>query len=523
MFRQENQNWWDKYLNGRDSNNYDRTTDLSDGKVGYTSGSSERHRGVFSEDNPYLSQLAVHTNQADGDALYELAVKWEADRAALLEQRAYDDPMSQVARQRAAGINPDVAGASGGSSLSSGSSAQLGEQDNTSSFADSYADKQIELQQTAIKWNAVSTIGGLAANIASIGASATQIFDTLSTLPSRRRLGNVQANIAEQTQADVIKSIGAGTTSNILDNVSSNIGILSSLSTLVGPDATDEDMTRTFTSLGMPSDSIPQYVSGVNEFRKNPNVKSYYANGQKQLNETEAFNQHYTSDVLGRMIANDIKMRDLDFTLGIQAQQFQKSVNDYFMTEKNAKNTAILQSTSLDSGIAQNVTDVAKYDLMRKQIKHDVEAFSRSIEHTAEIYNESKQVCADILKKVSAEGRTPTAAERAILDSEYAKQVQLMGLGSQSLAMQYSFLQHTYMNRYQADAIIKDSGNLRMNTFTNPQHTFMANTFSFADIVNGQANATGIGASLLEGLIKFGSSAVTKRIPAAGAITKSTK
>lgn len=481
-------------------------TPHADGMVSYANTYGTDHAGLFSPNNPYLVNLRNAVG-ADKDALYELAVKWEADNATLQEQRAYEHPIEQVARQRAAGINVDV---QAGQGVSSGSSAGLGEQDNTSSFGNTYADKQLELQASANKWSAVATIGGLATNIASLGASATQIFDTLSTLPARRKLANVQANIAEATQDDVIKSVGAGATSSILDNVNSSIGILSRLSTLVGPDATDEDMTNTFTALGMPKENIPQFVSGVNEFRKNPHVQQYYANGEKQLRATEAYNQHYTSEVIGRFITNDIAVRDMDFTLGIQSRQFQKSVQDYFMTDENALKTASLQSTSLDSGIAENVTSVADLAFMRDRIEHDVKAFARSIEDSATIYNESKRLCDDLRETIKSENRSATAVELAIMDSEYAKQMHIMGLTSNALSMQYSFLQHTKMNAYQIRGLT-DHGHLMPNFLTNSEHTFMQNTFSFSDVVNGAANANSIASSMLNSLTSLGLSVATKK------------
>ena len=80
-----------------------------------------KHGAKLSPDNPYYTQLNQSMSAGDEDALFELAVKWEAENAGyqqeradkladLAEQRAYDDPSAVVARNRKAGINPDLQG-----------------------------------------------------------------------------------------------------------------------------------------------------------------------------------------------------------------------------------------------------------------------------------------------------------------------------------------------------------------------------------------------------------------------------
>ena len=87
---------------------------------------TRRHKGNFSQNNPYYQQLnSGFHRKGDQDALYELAVKWEADYSTTLEnreyseqlrdeQREYELPINEVIRNRQAGINLDIAGGSAG-------------------------------------------------------------------------------------------------------------------------------------------------------------------------------------------------------------------------------------------------------------------------------------------------------------------------------------------------------------------------------------------------------------------------
>ena len=136
-----------------------------------------RHAGFFSTNNPYALQINPATSNQDKDALYEKAVNWEADRANLLEQREYDDPVNQAARERRAGINPDLQGSGGSGGVSSGSSAVQPQTQGQTKFNNAYdnTDKVLSGIDTA-----ASAISAFTSGYTGIVTS----LDTLFTLPS---------------------------------------------------------------------------------------------------------------------------------------------------------------------------------------------------------------------------------------------------------------------------------------------------------------------------------------------------
>ena len=208
---------------------------------------SARHAGTFRSDNPYLQNLKQASTKQDEDALYELAVKSDAElaqyereradrRADLEEQRAYDDPLAVVARQRRAGINPDLApaGASAGASAGAGHSQVVSmpsldtPTDNTTPFASG----SLMLQGFQV---ASSLIG----SIASFGSSVVGAVDTISMLPHKLRgadLLNEAQDISNQSSA--------------LSLMGSKIDHWTELAKLITPETSDEDGLSLLSALG---------------------------------------------------------------------------------------------------------------------------------------------------------------------------------------------------------------------------------------------------------------------------------
>ena len=215
----------------------------------YGTGGKKRHVGNFSDSNPYLDNLNVANNNEDKDALFERAVEWEADYANLQEQRAYnrevleeqreyDSPVNQIARQRAAGINPDIASGSNGGSSIGGSSAQM----NIPSMADQqgqtkFSNKYDNLNNVFNGINAASSmLSSLTSGYGNIVAGISQ----LKTLPSQVSLNEANA-AAASAQANELTALLEGKKKSIdLDNISRYMGHVSNLQGLLKNGFTDE-------------------------------------------------------------------------------------------------------------------------------------------------------------------------------------------------------------------------------------------------------------------------------------------
>ena len=150
----------------------------------------------FSPDNPYYNMFGSVPVQ-ELNAMRAQAIAWEANRQALLEQREYDLPSRQIARQRAAGLNPDI---QGGSSVSSGSSAQMPPgaapalQTRTEKEQLFIARDQQALAERQAKWqNVLGTIGV----VTNVATSAFNLFKGIKSLGSEMTILDSQASMAE--------------------------------------------------------------------------------------------------------------------------------------------------------------------------------------------------------------------------------------------------------------------------------------------------------------------------------------
>lgn len=346
-------------------------------------GGKVRHAGTFSNTNPFAAQIAAATNNQDRDALYEKAVNWEADRANLEEQREYDDPVNQVARQRAAGINPDLAGSGGSGGVSSGSSAVQPQTQGATKMSNSYDNTQIALDGINTAMNVVQTCGGFA-------LAGQQFFEAVSTFPTRKnilqnqeKLTNTQATIASETQGSTIEAV------NATNKTTAALGFMQQVvqaTSLFSKDMTRDQRKKLLTSAGLADDiGVDKLLDAVEVYETNPVVKEQYDAAQLAANEraseVSVFDPRFINEV------NEMKKKiDLD-SLGAEAIRagMAEAVAMLVATPENVETIAAGETSS-------NAVNQERNQFILAEIKSQARAvYKRTMQKAGQINDLKKQ------------------------------------------------------------------------------------------------------------------------------------
>lgn len=281
-----------------------------------------RHTGQYSDVNPYFDQMRLARNKQDQDALYELAIQWEADytnrqmqlaenKAILDEQRLYDHPLAQVARQRAAGINPDLEGS--GSGTSSGSSAQLtnpgmADQTGQTKFSNQYDNAHLVFEGIN---TAASLVGALSGGVSNI----MNAVSNMKILPSQIELNEANAVLSGakareimhllpgKKEGQLIANEGANL-QNIahgISNATNTLSFLAEISNLIDPSADDETLMPYLNSLGVPEQNQPYFRDIIKQMHANPQMREKYAKAELAAKWSEAENALYTDETVAEM------------------------------------------------------------------------------------------------------------------------------------------------------------------------------------------------------------------------------
>lgn len=411
---------------------------------------NRRHKGVFSDNNPYYEQLRLTTNKQDEDALYERAVEWEADQVNYQqqlqdqimlrdEQREYDDPSAVVARQRRAGINPDIAGsniAGTGSSSGATSAPSMADQTGQTKFMNSY-------DNTAQVMNGIGTASNLISSLASFGSTAIAGYTSLMQLPAQIKIGNAQAYVADKTKDNAVALADSSAYQVHLQNVNSSLGLISSLSSMFTPESTDEEINAILSSAGLPAESHPGYLNGIRQFQKNPQFKAYVANAEKERREAEAYNSVYTTELLSSLIdiGSQVQQSQQDFDMHISnlKASFAEKLNDEQF------------STEIATGIKKDVqlsNQENAYQSM--QLNHNIKSFVRSLKQVKNATQYCDEVITSVYKQALKEGRSAeklTASEEAMIAAHRIRKMNLQTLGSNNLNNMYQLLTETARTR----------------------------------------------------------------------------
>lgn len=408
-----------------------------------------RHSGKFSSNNPYLAQLQVATENQDKDALYELAVQWEADyanrqmqleenRAILEEQREYDSPLAQVQRQREAGINPDLA--SGGSSgASSGSQAQLtnpgmADQQGQTKFSNAYDNTSLVFEGINAAANSVSSFAGAFSSIISG-------IDLIKTLPSRTRLNESQAGLmdAQATEVNALlngkkKSLDLSNVAKGIQNSTATLQQLAQFAELISPDTAD--FAPHLQALGVEEANIAPYTDIIKQMHNNPEMRAKYATNTLAAKWSEAENAQYTEELIGRFVSSELKIKAHEQAFQEDYAMVQAKIQHIIAADPNyARNTADLQI--IDADFSRD-----KQNQLIAEFTRDVEVYAQNIGELAESIMRDQRIIEDIRQKARQYKRPLTPVETAMIEDLENNCRRKRVLGSRQLNAMYDLEKH---------------------------------------------------------------------------------
>lgn len=375
----------------------------------------ERNRAKsdrFSSDNPYYNMFdTVPVDELN--AMRSQAIAWEANRQALLEQREYELPSRQLARQRAAGLNPDI---QGGSSVSSGSSAQMAPgaapalQTKTEKEQIAIARDQQALAERQAKWqNVLGTIGtvtnvatsafGLFKGIKSLGSEMTvldsqasmaedaaevsrrTVDDKVSMSASAASIAADQAAISSATVDDEIKGKRAGVSRQLLS-------LIPELSAAMSEEQLqDPDFVRSFlTELGV--DNPDSMARLIGNYSSTPQFRKFVDDSVAAATESKARREHATFDYFSRIYENQYKANLIKSDTDYRITKFNEEFSTYFNTADVAQKQAQLGINELENRAEQ-------VQLTSKMLKRAGQVYTANLDMiSAEVDNVNEQIAA---------------------------------------------------------------------------------------------------------------------------------
>lgn len=478
-----------------------KTNDFTNpvGSVEYTLHSrygKELHRGSFSEDNPYLAQLDeanYNSRKQDIDALYERAVEWQADRANLLEQRAYDQavlaeqreydsPEAQMRRMREAGINPDLVGSSGsGSGVGSGSSAHMADHtiaDQTAStpFGSSYNDASLVFQGISAASSALSSLVG------GYGAIADSIIK-FKSLPSQIKLNESAASLND-AQSNEINTLLSGKKKAVdLSNSMQYVGLVSNLAGMIKNDASDEEFNALVSAAGIPEDHILPTISAIKQAQSTPEFLQNYKKNILADREAQAELEVYTSDVFHSLVEEELQLQELELDFGIINQSLQNKIQTFLANSPSyAENVADIQMQSASLGADQ-------LELAKDQFRRDLSAYQQCLDSIVEGVKSLESRNAELLQRAKDNGRELNAQEQLEFDTNLLRINRMYALGGQEVNAVYSFIGAANRQKYYLESnshYNRETGNFDglMGSGLSDE-TIIYGNIAFDDIVKG--------------------------------------
>lgn len=473
------------------------------------------HTGKFSQNNPYLENLQNAWNLRDESAIYEMAVKWEAEYSDTLEAREFSDPINEVARQRRAGINPDIAssgGASGGVGSSSGTLAIDTPTQNTASFGSPQDTTSTVIQGLA-------TAGQVVSALSSFGATAIGGMATLAMLPIQQRAGQLANQLASDLMPHQVSNAENIATAGQIANRSAQLGLLNqmlgiynSFSSFITPDMTDEQSAPILQSLGVPADQIPSYQQGIKQWHSNPQYKAFWEKSKAEQREAEVYNEVFTREYQRGLLDMVAQLKSVESSLDFVHKDFELKVAKFLNTDEYAESVGqnTIASTNLSTNqIALSNKQIGlqseQVDFARKQLERDMEAYGKQLDYLVTATNLSRSTIDRIKSNANNEGRSLSAAEEAMIQVEEQKILHYTTLGSNSLSRAKDSVLHTIQNHYFHRALIDNSTGLQLPTWFNPNYEkFMSGRLNFNSLVDGSVTSSEVTSSFANTLLDFG-------------------
>lgn len=467
------------------------------------------HTGRFSSNNPYLENLQTAWNLRDESAIYEMAVKWEAEYADTLEAREYDDPVNEIARQRRAGINPDIAG---GSAIGSGSSAIDTPTQNSTPFGS-------PSESTSMLINGFTTASQIVSALSSFGATAINGMATLAMLPIQQKAGALSNQLASDLMPHQVANAENIATSGEIANKSAQLGLiertlgtLSSFSSFITPDMTDEQSSSILSSFGVPADQIPTYQQGIKQWHSNPLYKATWEQNLAKQREAEVYNEVFTREYQKGLLDMVAQLQTVETSLEFVHKDFELKVAKFLNTDEYAEDVGTNAMASTNLSTKEIGLQGEQVDFNREQLKRDMEAYEKELDYLAEATRISQNTIDRIRQVASNEGRSLSAAEDALIKVEEQKIIHYTTLGSKSLSRAKDFVLHTIQNNYFHRALIDRDTGMQIPTWFSPNYEkFMSGRLNFNGLVDGSVTSSDVTSSFANTLIDFAAGLTTRK------------
>lgn len=461
---------------------------------------SKRHSGTFRSDNPYLKNLQRASTKQDEDAAFELAVLEEAKladyyreradkRADLEEQRAYDDPLAVIGRNRRAGINTDLLGGSSGTGSSSGSAvAQMPSMQTATEHTTPFASVS---QNTGLLFQGFQTIASVMSAIASFGTSVVGAVDTITMLPKKREQLDLQ-NDSQEIQNDSLR----------LGLVNDKLGMLNQLTNLITPDTTDEDGLNLLTSLGLGSDIAPSHLKTIRHLQKHPEFLAKWEESEARRIANEAYNEVYTKEVKKGAIQLSADLESVGMQLQFHQDDFKLKVAKLVNTDENANaQYGIFEQTQQNERQTLN-NESDQIELVHRKIQQDMAVYEKQVKLLKTAIDKSNDVIGQIKAKGCGVPNFKTGAVKLIGEFYYTpEQVALIQkeeqrilsyetMGSQFLGNLHSMMLDSYKTAYFNRRFINYGGDVSEYALHPDRSQFLNTQFTFSNYVNGECTSS---------------------------------
>lgn len=394
-------------------------------------GRKARHSGIFSLDNPAYKLMMSATKNQDIDSLYDQAVQWEINNAILQEQRKYADPSADIARQRAAGYNPDIAGSSaGGSSAGSSPSMEPIQENIPTANAYDTADRVIA------GVNSASTFIG---SFGSFASGVSQALSAISLLGPNKRIADSEANVAERTEDARVALANEDARSRKISGDRSHLEYIHQLAGYTTEKTSDEELSSILSASGISTEDIPRFANDVRTLQRNPQMQALVEEGIKQRNQAEAYNNIFSRQVLENMYSAHKELESLTLQ-----DNLSKSFIASEISAALAHNDEYINN-QIDSALVDSDTQKTESQLGNNRIIEAYKSYGRRVQMHIEMLKNTQ----DDIKALEDEIET-TKWDWTNQPEKAQKEGALAALRVKEIALyaysanEYSILQHIY-------------------------------------------------------------------------------
>lgn len=349
----------------------------------------------------------------------------------IADQRAYDHPLAQRARQLAAGYNPDLVGSQ--SDVGSGASSSV-----PTIAASSMPDVK----------SPVEGILDVASGIASFTGGLSSLFTGLSS--AVEFAGQISSY---KDRMDSLHSSSVSAYSQAFDD---RINLYGRLASAMNPKLDSEgkmivpnlsEVTDFCKTMGIAEDT--GVSNGLHQYLQNPQQQKMYEDSLLALRRSAAARIARPMDFVQQVADANASFELTRSQVDAIKSNFSKVFSEEYFTEETAETLSDVQSTSLR-------TDQKSADFRLDQLNRDIEAFENRLNFLDDMrkkINSSKEkAISHILKEGSDSRWLPFYESLCIQDAQFA------GLRSDMLHYVYGLANQFKLKEYTAGFSISDGG-----------------------------------------------------------------